>query len=183
MLKKAISFFLFFYLLPLQSSTISWTHPQLEVRPSDNGNGLFTITSIPKNSLLAVFGGTIMNKDTIESLPESSCRNVLQIADNLWIGTGLPTSEPADFINHSCSPNAGIQGQICLVAMRDIDTNEEITFDYATVLTQWVGMGAIQCNCNSLECRQLIKADDWKSPELQKKYAGFFSSYIQKKID
>lgn len=163
--------------------TISWTHPHLEVRVSNNGNGLFTTSSLAKDTLLAVFGGTIMSKDDVLSLDESSCRNVLQIEDNLWIGTGLPTREPADFINHSCSPNAGIQGQICLVAMRNINANEEITFDYATVLTQWTGMDAIMCNCESTECRTIITADDWKSPELQKKYAGYFSTYIQKKID
>lgn len=182
-MKKILTIIFCLYSCNAMTHPISWAHPQLEVRLSANGNGLFATNSIAKNTLLAVFGGTIINKKDVLSLDESSCRRVLQIEDNLWIGTKLPTAEPADLINHSCSPNAGIQGQICLVAMRDINANEEITFDYATVLTQWIGMDAIMCNCESPECRTVISADDWKSPVLQKKYAGYFSTYIQKKID
>ena len=31
-------------------------------------------------------------------------------------------------------------------------------------------------------CRGLITGGDWKRPELQERYAGFFSSYITRKI-
>jgi len=35
------------------------------------------------------------------------------------------------FLNHSCEPNVGILGQIIFVAMRNIDSGEELTIDYA----------------------------------------------------
>jgi SET domain-containing protein len=37
------------------------------------------------------------------------------------------------FLNHSCEPNVGVQGQIVFVAMRDIAAGEELTLDYATI--------------------------------------------------
>ena len=53
----------------------------------------------------------------------------LQIDDLFVIGTKYEHEiEDNDFFNHSCNPNAGFRGQIFLVAMRDIDVNEEITF-------------------------------------------------------
>lgn len=170
--------------LAIQESYISWIHPKLEIRQSTLNNvGLFAQAKIRKNERLAIFGGKIMSKDEVLQLsPELRC-NVLQIDDNAWIGTGSSTTEPVDFINHSCNPNAGIKGQILLVALRDIEVNEEITFDYATVIAEWVGMEAIACNCGAVDCRKVVRHDDWKNSALQKKYKGYFSTYLQKKID
>ena len=69
------------------------------------------------------------------------------------------------------------------MALRDINSGEEITFDYATVVAEWVGMDPITCNCGATDCRKIILADDWQKLALQKKYAGYFSHYIQDKID
>jgi hypothetical protein len=38
------------------------------------------------------------------------------------------------------------------------------------------------CSCGTPSCRRLITGGDWKIPELQERYAGFFSSYITRKI-
>ena len=37
------------------------------------------------------------------------------------------------FLNHSCEPNVGVQGQIVFVAMRDVAAGEELTLDYGTI--------------------------------------------------
>jgi uncharacterized protein len=162
----------------------SWIHPRLVIKSSPLKNyGLFAADTILHNELLVIFGGKIMTKDDVLQLPEQLRPNVLQISDHHWIGTGSPTLEPADFINHSCNPNAGIKGQIHLVAMRDIQADEEITFDFATVIAEWVGMDAIACNCGSSYCRKIITQDDWKNPCLQEKYKNYFSTYLQEKID
>lgn len=160
----------------------SWVDPRLEVRQSPLAVlGLFATTPITKDTLLAVFGGTIMNKEAVLNLSTESIKNVLQIDDNLWISSLY--DEKTDVINHSCNPNAGLKGQICLVTMRDIASDEEITFDYATVVSEWVGMEPLSCNCQSLSCRKKIEAHDWQCKELQEKYRDYFAFYIQKKID
>jgi len=84
------------------------------------------------------------------------------------------------FLNHSCDPNVGILGQIIFVAMRYIDSGEELTIDY-------VMFGAnkepMRCNCRSADCRGLITASDWQIMKLQENYRGYFPSYIQLKIN
>lgn len=41
----------------------------------------------------------------------------------------------------------------------------------------------LKCKCGSKNCRKIIRGDDWKIKKLQKKYKGYFSDYLQKKID
>lgn len=93
--------------------------------------------------------------------------------------------DPANFINHSCCPNAGIKGQIVLVAMREIEPNEEVTFDYAMCLHSSPGMQRyeIKCLCGMGKCRGIVTENDWQRKDLQKKYKGYFSWYLQEKVD
>lgn len=37
------------------------------------------------------------------------------------------------FLNHSCEPNVGVQGQTVFVALRDVLVGEELTLDYGTI--------------------------------------------------
>lgn len=95
-------------------------------------------------------------------------------------------TEDTDFIIHSCSPNAGFDGTITLIAMRAIALDEKITFDYAMCLhaSRWRRMPyRMQCNCGAKTCRGFVTEDDWRNPELRHRYKGYFSGYIQKRID
>lgn len=86
---------------------------------------------------------------------------------------------------HSCTPNSGFHGQIFLVAMRDISMGEEITFDYAMIISESVGSDIVfemECNCGSPKCRKQITEDDYKIPQLRIKYKDYFSEYIKQKI-
>jgi hypothetical protein len=38
------------------------------------------------------------------------------------------------------------------------------------------------CSCGAPGCRGKITAVDWKKPQLQKKYKGYFSWHVQEKI-
>ena len=84
------------------------------------------------------------------------------------------------FSNHSCDPNIGVQGQIVFVAMREIEAGEELTHDWATTDDDTYEM---ECRCRARNCRQVITGQDWRKRELQEKYRGFFSWYLQDKID
>lgn len=67
--------------------------------------------------------------------------------------------------------------------MVDIQVGEEITFDYAmsdsvdTLSSHW------DCLCKKSLCRKKIRGEDWKIKELQERYQGYFSPYLQRKID
>lgn len=71
------------------------------------------------------------------------------------------------------------------MAMRDIDIGGQVTFDYAMCLYPTPGMPRykMECLCGSANCRGIITEDDWKLPDLQKKYDRYFSWYLQEKIN
>ncbi len=162
---------------------VNWVSPKVETRKSTiSGKGTFTKTSIKKGELIIAWGGDIIDFNTWKKLPENVKWLDLQIDDNLVLSSrDLKNVGEGDYINHSCEPNSGIKGQIFLVTMKDINKNEEITFDYAMVVSGH--KFRMECNCMSKSCRKVVTGDDWKNPKLQKRYKGYFSYYLQQKID
>ena len=61
-------------------------------------------------------------------------------------------------INHSCTPNAGLQGSNRLFALTDIAKGTEITFDHALtrVPAVWSPFREVECTCGSAACRGRI---------------------------
>lgn len=84
------------------------------------------------------------------------------------------------FLNHSCSPNVGVRGEITFVAMRDIKVGEELTIDYAMIENE--DYPEMKCNCGARNCRKVITGKDWKRKDLQKKYGKYFSAFLLEKI-
>lgn len=84
------------------------------------------------------------------------------------------------YLNHSCEPNVGFGGNVLLVAMRDVAAGEELTTDYALFDDY---DGRLDCGCGTPSCRGVVDGHDWRRPELQTRYRGWFSWYLQRKID
>lgn len=165
----------------------SWLSPKVEIRKSRiDRNGVFAKQSLSKGERVAIFGGDIMAIDEIDNLPLPLQDGPFQIEERFVLGRrNANRREDADFFNHSCNPNCGFRGQIFLVAIRSIKKDEEITFDYAMVVSKSVGsqiLFKMECNCAESRCRLMITENDWKLRELQKKYRGFFSQYLEEKI-
>jgi len=68
-----------------------------------------------------------------------------------------------------------------IVAMRDIAVGEELTFDYA--MSDASDYDEFECNCGTSLCRGKVRADDWRLDTLRHRYKGFFSPYIQRKMN
>jgi uncharacterized protein len=167
---------------------VSWIRDKLGVKESRiHKKGVFALERIRKGERLAIFGGEIMLIDELYGLPPGLDEYPMQIEERFVLGSRTARDqEPSDFFNHSCQPNCGFKGQIFLVAMRDIKRNEEVTFDYAMVVSESVGSELVfemECSCGKRACRKQITEDDWRLPALQKKYNGYFSQYIQDKVD
>jgi uncharacterized protein len=131
-------------------------------------------------------GGHVISIQDEQKLPPDINDNGLQITEDLVISvTDRESIGGINYVNHSCNPNAGIRGQIFLVAMRDIAAGEEVTFDYAMTLYGHEGIPAyrMECHCQAADCRGIITDNDWKIPELQKRYHGYFQYYLQEIID
>jgi uncharacterized protein len=159
----------------------SYVSPRLEVRPSPFRGpfGLFAREPIPAGELLALWGGRVVNGETLATLSELIQSLSLQVEDDLYMAPFQ--AEPGDRVNHSCNPNAGIKGQIALVAMRDITPDEEVCFDYA--MTDASPYDEFKCRCGEPNCRGRVTGNDWQQPELWERYAGFFSYYMQRRIE
>lgn len=72
----------------------------------------------------------------------------IQVAENIHI---FPNEESGKYINHSCNPNTKITKDRVFVALRDIKSGEEITFDYDT--TEDEIAKKFTCLCGSSNCR------------------------------
>lgn len=139
------------------------------------------IEPITAGSLIAVFGGVrVSGAELLARSAETSLGRVtLQIDEDAFL---VSTRESAaDWINHSCDPNAGLRGRVELVAMRRIDRNEEITFDYAT--SDGSPYDEFECRCGAPACRRRVCANDWKRPELWTRYRDHFSPYLARRIE
>jgi hypothetical protein len=167
--------------------THSWLNPSLEKGCSGTlGRGIFARADIRKDERLAIFGGKIMLIDDMYQLPATMQSYTMQIEERFVLGPAGPVPEDTDFFNHSCDPNSGFKGQVFLVAMREISAGEEITFDYGMTVSESAGSDMIfrmDCACGSPRCRKTITEQDWMLPELQARYKGYFSQYIQEKIE
>ena len=148
--------------------------------PDRGGHTVVAREAIRKGELIVVWSGTLVDGDELKALPAPVRRYSLQVEENHYL-VSLSDCEPPDYVNHSCEPNSGLSGQITLVAMRDIAAGEEITYDYAT--SDGSSYDEFQCGCGSALCRGHVSGEDWRRPELWKRHAGYFSPYLQRRID
>jgi hypothetical protein len=172
----------------MRSSTVkeisSWFSPKVYIAKSTiEGEGLFAKDRISKDELIAVKAGHIVPGKVFYALPEACKHAGLQVADDLFV---VPIDEEEvprvmNYINHTCDPNVGLRGHLETVAMRDIEPGEELTGDYCIAYSNQFFQ--FTCNCGAAGCRKQITSDDWKNPVLQKKYKGYFSQYLQMKIN
>jgi len=157
-----------------------------EIKTSNiQGKGLFAKENINKDEVVAIKGGHIFDAKTLDQIVEDIEESYIQIEHNFYIGAIKNSEVKANklFLNHSCDPNIGIKGQIIFVAMRDIEHGEELTYDWAMENDQGSESWKLKCHCSQPDCRKIINGNDWQRSELQQKYKGYFSSYIQKMIE
>lgn len=165
----------------------SYLTDKVKVRSSGiNKKGVFAVRPLKKDEIIAVWGGHIITEKEFRCFSRKQFKNIEDYATKISDGFYMVSCkkgglEDDDFFNHSCSPNSGIKGQIMMSAMRDIMPGEEITYDYA--MTDAGYQYSFRCNCGAGNCRKIVTTSDWKKPALQKKYKGYFSWYIQEKIN
>jgi SET domain-containing protein len=162
---------------------LSYRSPKTEVRESKiHGRGLFAAADIAKDEIVAVKGGHIVDRKTLgEKISPVLGPVEIQIDDDLFIAPVTEEERETSMLysNHSCDPNLGMRGEITFVAMRDICAGEELTHDWAMTDDDDY---SIECNCGVPDCRKTLSGKDWQRPDLQKRYAGYFSAYLARKI-
>ncbi len=158
----------------------NWLTAKAEARPAgEKGFGSFALQRIRAGETVAGFGGWVVDGTTLAGLPVYRQQRSIQVDEDLFLVSG-ETPEPGDMLNHSCEPNCGILGSQLLVAMRDIEPGEELSFDYA--MCDASDYDEFRCYCGAPTCREIVTGSDWRDPALQAKYAGWFSSYLVRRI-
>jgi uncharacterized protein len=162
---------------------LSYLSPKVAVQPSAiHGRGLFARVRISAGEVVCVKGGYIYRGETLRSMGPWYQAAEIPIGDDLFIGPAAEAEREGSMIfsNHSCDPNIGVQGQIVFVALRDMAAGEELTHDWATTDDDDSRMN---CRCGAATCRGIVTGKDWQKKGLQEKYRGYFSWYLQRKIE
>lgn len=152
-----------------------------------NGIGVFAKEKILKNELITAWGGIVCTGEEIKLLSKENklfMNYPITIYKNLYL---MPFKfsqlEKSERFNHSCQPNAGIKGQIILIARRNINVGEEICFDYETTESGKNDGLPFECKCQSKKCRGKITGGKWLNKKFRKDNKGYFSWYLEEKIE
>jgi len=133
-----------------------------------HGKGVGTNAPISAGTEILSFTGPIVHRSQLPEPYDDHDDHYVQIDRDHYMG---PSGQLDDFVNHSCSPNAGLRvtpGDVTLVAIRDIAANEEITWDYSTTMEEdeW----EMDCHCGSPVCRRIVRDFKHLDPVVQQRY-------------
>jgi uncharacterized protein len=117
------------------------------------GSGCYATCDIKRHETIHVMNGTTV---TLLQMVALVTEGRERIDDPLQVGrkTYIDLDRTSRSFNHSCDPNAGISHRSTLVAVRDIRSGEEITFDYSLTIspTEW----SMKCRCGTPTCRKVL---------------------------
>jgi len=155
-----------------------WFDRRLVVRSSPiHGYGLFATEAISAGEeLIWVSGGIVYSTEdwkTGKVQLAAELYNETQVDDDLFIAAPKSLFY---YVNHSCEPNF-----LGRMAWRDIEANEELATDFA-IFQPYSEYLLEPCSCGSSICRGRMTGNDWKLPELQERYRGYFTPYIERLI-
>ncbi len=165
----------------ISGNECSYASPKLEARlVAGKVRAVFCVAPIAPGEFLALFGGASLGLDQALELPSDQRSQCIQVEDDFVFWSAQYKLSTADWINHSCDPNAGTCGQITLVSLKSIEPGDEVCYDYA--MCDGSPVDEFACCCGSKICRGSVSGNDWKRPELQARYRGYFSPYLERRI-
>lgn len=147
-------------------------NPRVIIGKTKFGKGLFAKKDIKKDELIAEFDGQIYFDADYDGLDKETEDHIVQFAKDKW----RDSKGVARWINHSCEPNCGVKNLLQIVAMRDIEAGEELTWDYE--MTEDSDWWQMECKCGTPSCRKIIGTYDNMPQEIRQKYNGYISEWL-----
>ena len=141
------------------------------VKTKKYGKGVFADKLIKKGEIVATFDGKIYDDDFDDWTPDL-LNHTIQFAKAKW----RDSKGVARYLNHSCDPNCGIKKLFKVVAMRDIQPGEEITWDYE--MTEKSDWWKLKCKCGTPICRKVIGNYRNMPRKIRQKYQGYISDWL-----
>jgi uncharacterized protein len=126
------------------------------IKKAKNGFGIFTKHSFLAETVLFQVTGPYLTCDEDDDIDDEIRSNSIRYDENFYIS---PQGRIADFLNHSCNPNAKVvkKGKkLFLVAIKNISKNREVAIDYSTIIAA-DDVWTMRCKCRSKKCRGVIK--------------------------
>jgi uncharacterized protein len=159
-----------------------WLHPDVEVGPSDvAGRGLIATADLPAGTIVSRLGGTLVDTAGLRRLLATSTSAVVSLVVDDDVHLLLAPGSDNGFANHACDPNLGWVDGYALATLVDVAAGGELLQDYATSIVEPDFL--LRCHCQSYRCRQMVEGSDWRIPQLQRRYAGHWTPYVQRLID
>jgi uncharacterized protein len=129
---------------------------------SVTGLGLFATKPIKRAAYIATYRGRIITTKEADRREALGARYMFEL-NKRWTIDGSPRWNVARYINHSCKPNAKPvtrNGGIVIVALRQIEPEEEITYSYGMEdLEYFLSNGGCRCAaCRAKRARRRRKA-------------------------
>ena len=116
-----------------------------------HGKGVFAAQDIPKGTrILPYLGEKISPQEATQRIAQGNT-SIFFLDARYDIDGNFPKNT-ARYINHSCDPNGAsdiIAGQIWILALRDIQAGEELSYDYGYELH---GYEKRPCTCGAKNC-------------------------------
>jgi len=102
-----------------------------------------------------------------------------------WVIDGSPRWNVARYINHACRPNAkpvGRKGGIVIVALRRIEPDEEITYDYGReYLKSFLPDGGCRCAaCRRKQAQQRMRMSSKRRAKLASQHRSIIDNYANR---
>jgi SET domain-containing protein len=158
-----------------------------------HGRGLYAKKKIPKDTWIVEYVGRKVTKDESDRLAnelldkakkDGGAKVYMFILNDEWDIDGNVSWNTARLMNHSCGPNVEAQTydekEIWFVALRDIEKDEELTFNYGFDLESWEEH---PCCCGKDSCVGFIAAEEYW-PQLRRKLGAkkaWLTRYKKKK--
>lgn len=158
----------------------SYLSDKIEIKQSSiHDYGMHAKEHFKKGEVVFIKGGHVLKREQLYS--SGVINSYHPIDDEYCLGATNAEEENGIklYINHSCSPNCGLRGEITFVAIKDIEKGEELKFDYALLDNEDY---SFECKCGSENCRSIVTGYDWKLQEIQNKYYDYFAAYLKEKI-
>ena len=165
----------------------------IEVRPSGiEGNGCFTTVPIKAGEIVERLQGDSIPTSQLAEIEKSGLYHsslaiseteslLLALFDPRQAESSIAVGSGVGGFNHSCDSNLWMRDAVTVEARRDIEAGEELTLDDALISTQeWI---LENCRCGAAVCRRSPTGRDWRLPEVQERYRGHFSPFLNERIE
>lgn len=139
--------------------------PPIEIfKTKKKGFGIRATKHIAKNTYIIEYTGQVVSRKTFANRLRMKYKNSSHhYGMNFYKGLVIDAYQMGNksrYINHSCDPNSEVQKwmvngmyKMCIFSQKDIQSNEEITFDYKFKRSCAESQ---LCFCESAKCRRTI---------------------------